>query len=247
MRRVVVGFSGGITSSESAVCALQEYPREEVVLLWHDTKREDDDTLRFLTESAAWLGLPITERSDGRSVEEVEIDEGALANNRMAFCSRILKAEQWSKYLVELRQIGVTGVVKVMGFSAFEWKRIQRHTMMAERDGFTVRFPLKERGITKQQCADNWIARGISPPSMYLWSDHANCKNCRRGGKAYAIASAKRYPQELIQLAAHERNPVFQGHTIFKDGPIEDIVRRGLKRKVNRRESIDIGACECGG
>jgi len=246
VRKVIVGFSGGVTSSEAAVLALAEYPREEVVLLWHDTKKEDIDTYRFLKESAAWIGLPITERSDGRSVEEVELDEGALANNRMAFCSRILKAEQWAKYLAEIRAEGITEVIKIIGFSSREWQRIQRQTMIAERDGFTIRFILSEKGISKQQCADNWIARGIRPPRMYEWSDHANCVNCRRGGKAYLIASAQHHPSEFVQLVAHEKNPIFQGHTIFKDGSLEEIVQRGLKRKVNRKESIDLGACECG-
>lgn len=36
-------------------------------------------------------------------------------------------------------------------------------------------------------------------------------------------------------------------NSLFKDGPLEQIVAAGLKRKVSRRESIDIGACECGG
>lgn len=257
MRKIVVGFSGGVTSSEAAVLALAEYPREEVVLLWHDTKDEDVDTYRFLRESAAWIGLPITERSDGRSVEEVELDEGALANNRMAFCSRILKAQQWERYLGEIRGFDrfnclylndetPTEVIKLLGFSSHEWKRIQRQTMIAERDGFRIRFILNEKGISKQQCADNWIARGIRPPSMYKWSDHANCVNCRRGGKAYMIASAQHHPAAFVQLIAHEKNPAFNGHTIFKDGSLEEIVRRGLKRRVNRKESIDLGPCECG-
>jgi len=60
------------------------------------------------------------------------------------------------------------------------------------------------------------------------------------------IASAQHNPAEFVQLIAHEKNPVFNSHTIFKDGSLEEIVRRGLKRKVNRRESIDIGPCECG-
>jgi hypothetical protein len=48
VRKVIVGFSGGVTSAECAILALEEYPRDEVVLLWHDTKREDVDTLHFM-------------------------------------------------------------------------------------------------------------------------------------------------------------------------------------------------------
>jgi 3'-phosphoadenosine 5'-phosphosulfate sulfotransferase (PAPS reductase)/FAD synthetase len=77
-RKVVVGFSGGVTSAWCAGWALRQYPRDEIVLLWHDTKEEHPDTYRFLREMAAALGLPITERSDGRSVTQVFRDEGFL-------------------------------------------------------------------------------------------------------------------------------------------------------------------------
>lgn len=49
-RRVVVGFSGGVTSAWCAGWALRNYPREEVVLLFHDTKEEHPDTYRFIRE-----------------------------------------------------------------------------------------------------------------------------------------------------------------------------------------------------
>ena len=127
-----------------------------------------------------------------------------------------------------------------------EWQRVQRATMRAALSGYDIRFPVKETGTTKQQCADWCISLGVTPPRMYEWSDHANCINCRRGGKAYIIESARHNPVEFVQLCAHEKNPVFNGHTIFKDGALEDIINRGLKRKVSRRESIDIGPCECG-
>jgi hypothetical protein len=269
-RRAVVGHSGGVTSAWALGWALNYFDKGEVVALFHDTKAEDSDTYRFLHEISEALGVEIVERSDGRSVEEVEIDEGALANNRMAFCSRILKADQRDRYFEELRANGVTEIINILGFSAWEPARIQRASMRAQTAGYSVRFPVAEmwpampppkdqrgkglrawieaeRSRSKQLCADWCMRLGVRPPRMYKWSDHANCINCRRGGKAYLIESARNHPEQFVQLVAHEKNPVFQGHTIFKDGSLEQIVSRGLKRKVKRKESIDIGPCECGG
>ena len=109
-RRVVVGFSGGVSSAWCAGWALRQFPRDEVVLLWHDTKEEHPDTYRFLREMAAALQMPITERSDGRSVTELFRDEGYLGNNQNAMCSRILKVEQGDKYFDELRAQGITEI-----------------------------------------------------------------------------------------------------------------------------------------
>lgn len=69
MRRIVVGHSGGLTSAWALGWALREFPRSEVVALFHDTKREHKDTYRFLHEISAALGIEITERSDGRTVK----------------------------------------------------------------------------------------------------------------------------------------------------------------------------------
>lgn len=242
-RCVVVGHSGGVTSAWALGWALREFQRSEVVALFHDTKREDTDTYRFLHEIAGALGIAVTERSDGRSVEEVEDDEGALANNRMAFCSRILKAEQRDSYFGDLRKAGVSDIVNVLGFSANEWQRVQRATMRAEQSGYSVRFPLIECGITKQQAADWCQSLGVKPPSMYRWSEHANCVGCRRGGKAYWLAVAANEPS--IFAAASAREQLF-GHTFLKDTTLDQLVITGLKRPVKQREPIDIGPCECG-
>lgn len=243
-RAVVVGYSGGVTSAWAAMWALREFPREEVVWLWHDTKAEDADTYRFLREFAAVANFPITEQSDGRSVEEVEDDEGALANNRMAFCSRILKAEQREIFFKSLRQQGFTEIINVLGFSAIEWKRVQRATMHGERDGYTVRFPLIENCISKQMAADFCIAMGIRPPRMYQWSEHANCLGCRRGGKGYWLAVKENAPEAFERACKREAE---YGYTFLKDTTLVQLAATGLKRPVHQRESIDIGACECGG
>lgn len=242
-KRIIVGHSGGVTSARCLGWALENFPREIVVALWHDTKKEDEDTIRFLFEIAKVLNIEVTERSDGRSVEEVEDDNNALANNRMAFCSRILKAEQKEKYFKELRSQGINDITNCLGFSSIEWQRVQRATMNAQIGGYTVRFPIIELGLTKQQCADWCIALGVKPPRMYLWSEHANCVGCRRGGKAYWLAVKDNRPDVFLESIQREKE---FGHTFLKDTSLEQLAITGLKRQVNKRESIDIGACECG-
>lgn len=241
--KIVVGFSGGVSSAWCAGWALRQFPKESVVFLFHDTKEEDPDTYRFIRQMAEALDHPVTERSDGRSVTEVFYDENAIANNRMAFCSRILKAEQRDRYFAELRASGETEIVNVLGFSALEEQRVQRASARGWADGFSCRFPMIEERITKQQAADWCFSLGVRPPAMYRWSEHANCVGCVRGGKAYWLAVARNAPEIFEQRAKLEEE---FGHTILKDTNLVELRRTGLKRKVSPRESIDIGPCECG-
>lgn len=55
-----MGFSGGVTSAMCAGWALANFPKEEVILLFHDTKEEHKDTYRFMNEmSVVTLREPI--------------------------------------------------------------------------------------------------------------------------------------------------------------------------------------------
>ncbi len=240
-RRIVVGFSGGVTSAWCAAWALMNFPKEEVVLLFHDTKEEHTDTIRFLRDFAAKMNHPITERSDGRSVEEVEDDEGMLANDRAAFCSRILKVLPRLKYFDELRAQFVFDITLILGFTADEWMRIQNHTMQAEQGGYSVRFPLSEAKTTKQQAADFiQCSLGIALPAMYEWSGHANCVGCRRGKKNYWWAVKANEPEVFARRAARERE---KGHS-YMNGVFLDELAQPQHRE--SRDSIEIGSCECG-
>lgn len=249
MRRVVVGFSGGVTSAWCAGWALRAYPREEVVLRFHDTKEEHPDTYRFLRDMSGALGLPITERSDGRSVTQVFRDEGYLGNNQNAMCSRILKQEQGDKLRRELQAAGYD-VVWIVGMSAKEPRRVERQVALALNGGYSVRFPMIETGTTKQQAVDWVLSTGVKPSAMYCWAEHANCIGCVKGGMAYWQAVAKNAPDVYAQRVALEEE---FGHGILRGGGegrahhlLKDLVHIKLKREVNFVESIDIGSCECG-
>jgi hypothetical protein len=247
LKRVVVGFSGGVTSAWCAGWALKNFPREEVVLLWHDTKEEHPDTYRFLREMAAALEMPITERSDGRSVTELFHDENMLGNGQQTFCSRILKAEQGMKFNVELKAQGFE-IVKVVGYSANEPDRVHRMVGRCLAEGVGLRFPIIEEKVTKQQCAEWCLSMGVKPSAMYCWADHANCIGCVKGGRAYWLAVHENHPEVFEQRAQLEEE---FGHTIIRGGDREHVTLRqllqvGLKRRVGRREQIEIGACDCG-
>jgi hypothetical protein len=228
--------------------ALRTFPKEQVVWLFHDTKEEDADTYRFIREFSEVAGHPITEQSDGRSVTQVFEDKNAIANNRMAFCSSILKAEQRDVYFDKLRAEGIDSITNVLGFTAMEVQRIQRATarsMQAQMGDkpYYVNFPLVNNDITKQMAADYCLSLGVQPPEMYRWSEHANRVGCVRGGKAYWLKVKENRPLIYAQRSALEEQ---YGHTILKDTTLVQLAVTGLKREVRQRESIDIGPCECG-
>lgn len=242
-RVVVVGFSGGVTSAWCAGWALTNFPKNEVAFVFHDVKEEHPDTYRFIREMSLALQHEVHDFSDGRSVTEVFYDQNAIANNRMAFCSRILKTEQRDKYFKYLRANGVTEIINVVGFSAIEEQRVQRATARAESSGYSVRFPVIEENVSKQDCADWCISKGVRPSEMYLWSEHANCVGCVRGGKAYWLKVKENEPEIFEKRALLEEE---FGHTILKDMSLRELAVVGLKRPVKQRECIDIGPCECG-
>ncbi|MEE6264962.1 hypothetical protein ACJ6WD_09490 [Streptomyces sp. VTCC 41912] len=92
MRHVVM-LSGGLSSYETAKRVVGRYGKDNVTLLFANTRAEDDDLHRFLKESTGYLGMPIDEVSDPqqRNPFDVFFDEGFLGNSRLAPCSKLLK------------------------------------------------------------------------------------------------------------------------------------------------------------
>lgn len=244
-RRVLAPVSGGVTSAWCAGWALRTLPRDEIVFYFHDTKEEHPDTYRFNRDLAAALGIEVEEHSDGRSVTELFRDLGFLGNNQQTMCSRMLKREIGERVERDLVTQGFR-VVKVVGFSGNEPDRIAQACGRAYLGNYAIRFPLIEEMVTKQQCADWCESIGAKPSAMYCWSDHANCPGCVKGGREYWLAVHKHMPEVFEQRAQLEEE---FGHSIIRgDNPIflRDFIKVGLKRKVERREAIEIGACECG-
>lgn len=97
----VVNYSGGMSSHLAAKRIVDEVGAENVTLLFCDTKSEDADLYRFVTEGAAQLGAKLVTIADGRTIWEVMAAERYLANTRADPCSKILKRELADAWLLK--------------------------------------------------------------------------------------------------------------------------------------------------
>lgn len=243
----IVAFSGGLASAVTAKIVADQYP-ENTIFLYHSTFTEPLDNDRFRQQVANYIGLPITEDSDGRNIWQVFDDEGYLGSGRNTPCSRILKQKKSWAFVKNCMP-----AILYMGFTVEEWRRAQRTLARYAQGGIGVKFPLIEQKITKRECEEKvtkcW---GLKKPQMYDWANHANCIPCIKGGKAYwgLIYMFERKAWEK----ANQMEKKF-GHTIFtKHGSLEEeldnCLRLAKKYMAGKKDTESQGElfeypCEC--
>lgn len=223
--RIIVALSGGKASAWCADWALRHHPKEAVVLYFNDTKWEHADLYRFLNDLSDYFDHPITYDSDGRDPETLFYDKRALANNRMPFCSRILKAERLQKYYKD-------GDTLVFGISADEAHRANRivgvYADVAERSGRwpKLSFPLISENITRQQIDEFLVAANIQEPLLYrLGFAHNNCSGgCVRAGKKHWKLLYEKLPEvyaDRERVEQEVREYLGKDISFFKDETLE--------------------------
>lgn len=183
--RIIATISGGLASAYVAMMALRDYDRDRVVLYFNDTGWEHPDLHRFLADIERHLAHPIVRDSDGRTVEDLAYDKHALPNNRMPFCSRMLKADRLRRFIRD-------GDTVLFGIGIDEHHRarriVDRYADVTARAkiAITIRFPLIEHRVTTSMIAGWHASTGIARPVLYdLGFTHNNCSGgCVRQGRA---------------------------------------------------------------
>ncbi len=243
----VATFSGGVASAVMGKIVADENPAN-TVLLFHDTKTEPEDNGRFRTEAAAYIGLPVTDVSDGRDIWQLFEDEKFLGNQRVTPCSRILKQETGDRWMRKH-----CPCVVYLGYTVEEWRRAQRMHVRADKKPWEVRFPLIEKRISKSECmstvSECW---GIRVPKMYEWADHANCVPCVKGGLTYWGMVYLNAPDKWERAAATE-DAVGQQILSIKYGTLREelshcleLARKWmLKKEESRMPLLANQPCEC--
>jgi len=207
----IVAFSGGIASAVVAKIVADSNDHADVVFLYHDTKTEPVDNDRFRSEVSKFVGIPITEVSDGRDIWQIFKDNKYLGNARNTMCSRILKRELSMEYCRNNKPC-----IIYFGFTPEEYRRAQNVVSRYAQEGIEARFPLIEQKISKDECRHRvencW---GIKPPVMYKHFNHANCMPCIKGKLAY-WGLVYKYERKAWDRAVQAEKE--HGHTILTDG-----------------------------
>jgi hypothetical protein len=223
--RHIVALSGGESSAAVSVILKDLTP----ILYFNDTKWEHPDLYRYLLDLSKYLGIDITEDSDGRSPEELFKDEHSLANNRMPFCSRILKAERLQKFADPGDQI-------YFGIGSHEIHRAARIRSIYTGRGINTYFPLVERGIDAQGAREIMDRTGIARPAMYgLGFEHNNCS----GGCVRQGARQWRHLLRIIPEVYAERERVESIHSPYTF--CKDISLKRLREIEEANQDFDLG------
>lgn len=216
----IVQFSGGAASAYVAWLVVQEFGKENTILLFHDTKAEHPDAYRFRKQVSEFVGVPITEVSDGRDLWEVIKDNGCLPSYHIPFCTRILKQEPAEFFYDELDKQGIKYTI-YNGLGIEEWQRVQRSIIRGEVAGRKVRCLLAEKRISnnevKKTIRDKWR---ICLPEPYLYLTHNNCIPCFKAGKGHFYKVWRHYPEQFERAKQMEE---LVGHTVFKDKSLSEL------------------------
>lgn len=84
----IIQFSGGAASSYVAWLIAQKYDKKDIILLFHDTKTEHEDAYRFRKQVSEFIGIEITEVSDGRDLWQLIDYNHCLPSSFQPFCTR---------------------------------------------------------------------------------------------------------------------------------------------------------------
>lgn len=180
--RHVVSVSSGTASAFTWHLAAQEHGRENVVGLFADVNGEDADNYRFLDEVRAEIGgRLVTLDNDGRTIWDSMREQRFLANSRVDTCSKYLKRLPLMAWLTE----HAPGATVYLGYDwTEEGGRATRNAAEYEAAGFTVRCPMIERRLGKEDAIAWCWTVGVAPPRLTrMGYPHANCRGgCVKAG-----------------------------------------------------------------
>lgn len=199
---VIAWFSAGADSAITCWLCLQYFGKENVRVVFIDTKNEDEDSYRFKADCEKWWGVSIETISSTKwdSIEDVWEHYLSLNVATGAICSSELK-----RLVRQDFQLRNSYSYQAFGFDA---KEIDRAIGMDENyKSSNPIFPLIYKLIKKGHSLKILQKHGITPPMSYrLGYSNNNClqTGCVKGGIGYWQKFRVDFPERFDRMAERE-------------------------------------------
>jgi len=233
-----ISFSGGRTSAYMLWLVLQEndgLPADSKVM-FANTGKEDDATLRFVNECAVRWGVPITwlefrnaevpfevvtfetASRNGEPFEALIKKKNYLPNPIARFCTVDLKILTFERYL---KSIGWKEWDNLIGIRADQPRRAAkiRANPSDGRKGVTRFMPLAQAGVSRQDVAAFWGAQDfdLELTNIGVVTYHGNCDLCFLKGASQLLSLISEKPERATWWAKQEGS-ITNAH--IKDGEL---------------------------
>jgi hypothetical protein len=258
----IVSFSGGMGSFAEAYYCVQEFGKENVVLLFCDTLTEDPDLYRFVDECVKLLDCRFVRLSREKDIWTLFKENRFIANSRLDLCSRVLKRDLMSKvwlpdnYGITVYEDGYPveslSCEVHLGIDFSEHHRLT--TVQKHMYPKIYRSLLVERGyIIPKDFSEQF---NIKRPYLYtLGFAHNNCGGfCIKAGLGHFKTLFEKLPEHYAYHEKQEAETISLGAL-----PFLKKTTKGIKRYITMREyreeyleqgkaeedKYDIGGCAC--
>lgn len=245
----IVFYSGGAGSYVAAKRVVEEC--EEVILLFTDTKIEDEDLYRFLEQSQKKLGVPLVTIADGRDPWQVYKDTRYIGNTRGARCSIDLKRKVARQYIDD----NYPEATLHFGIDLMEQHRAEGIQKVWE--GYKCSFPLfQEPYLNKNTILEALQEDGLELPRLYkMGFSHNNCGGfCVKAGQGHFANLLKEKPEYYLECEQKEIQVYehigavrpFLRQTV--NGELQYVTLRQFRESIEAGGQVDlfdIGGCGC--
>jgi hypothetical protein len=206
-RPVIAWWSGGVRSAVTCKLCVDHYGKENVRVVFIDTRNEDDDTYRFKAECEKWYekGIETISSDEYEHIEDVWFDFLSLGLSKGAICSSELKIKVRQQFIKK----------NPYSYQAFGYDigEIQRAKDMKKNNShLRPIFPLLSACLDKFDCikfvqAANSLFLKIELPITYrLGLENNNCfkTGCVQGGIGYWQWMQTHQPEKFEAMAKRE-------------------------------------------
>lgn len=271
-----ISFSGGRTSAYMLWRVLQANGKlpTEAVVLFANTGKEDEATLRFVQACSERWGVQITwlewqdaeeprdrlqmvdfpsAARNGEPFEALIRKKNYLPNPVTRFCTVDLKIKPFANYC--RHHLGWDEWDNMVGIRADEPRRVSkiRANPSDGMKGIHRLMPLADAGVTRQDVAQFWAQQpfDLALPNIGGVTYHGNCDLCFLKGASQIMSLIAERPERAVWWAKQEgsiTNPGITGGGYFrKDRPSYAAM---LKFSQEQRDMFDPNeeaiACFCG-